>query len=273
MTYADSLTVPVILTSPPDQAPGIGTIINYNISNVNLDWETSRGATSYKWQLDHDTDFSSVPAGFEGDTQASTARLPLLEPATTYYWRVRATQPVLSPWSAKWSFTTTLNATASALELYSPEAGSNGVPLRPVFQWSAVSGADSYELVVSTSPSFDNPTILKVGTYALTGTAWQSNINLDYNTTYYWKIRAIGSDTHSTWSAAGAFITESPPLTSSTLNKSESNPAPLPTPPPPSPPPQTSIPGWIVYLIGGLLLTIILLLITMLVLAIGIRRL
>ena len=193
MTYTDSLALPITLTSPPDKAPGIGT------GNVILEWETLQGATSYKWQLDYDTDFSTVPSEFEGDTKASSARLPALETATTYYWRVRVTEPVLSQWSAKWSFTTslgTLGTTVTAPELYSPKAGANEVPLRPIFQWSALAGSDSYELLVATDASFSNPIIVKIGDYALPATAWQSDISLDYNTTYYWKVRASGSSSY-----------------------------------------------------------------------------
>ena len=76
MTFTDSLSLPVTLTSPPNQAPGIGTIINYTISNISLDWETLSGATDYEWQLDYDTDFSTVP--FEDDTKASSAQFSLL---------------------------------------------------------------------------------------------------------------------------------------------------------------------------------------------------
>ena len=266
MTYTASLTVPVTLTSPPNKAPSIGTIINYEITNVTLDWEVLSGATSYKWQLDYDTDFSTVPAGFEGDTKATSARLPSLEPATTYYWRVRATEPVLSPWSAKWSFSTALGYSVIAPELYSPEAGASKVGLKPLFQWSAIAGANGYELLVSTEASFTNPhpIIIKIGDYALPDTAWQSDINLDYDTLYFWRVKAVSADTESAWSAVGAFITGPPPS------------PPLELSPPQAPPlasPQSTTPDWIIYLVGSLLLTIILLLITMLALVIGIRRL
>jgi len=168
MTFTNSLPLPVTLTSPPNQAPGIGTIINNIISNVSLDWEALTGATSYQWQLDYDTNFSTVL--FEDSTKASSARLPALEPATTYYWKVRAT----------------------------------------------------------------------------------------------------GSDTFSTWSAVGAFTTEPPPSPPPPLAPESASSS---SPPPPPASPQPTIPDWIIYLVGGLLLTIILLLITMLALVIGIRRL
>jgi len=246
-------------------------ISHSEISNVSPDWETPEGATDYEWQLDHDTDFSTSPVTFEGDTKASSVRLPALEPDTTYYWRVRATEPMLSQWSAKWSFTTSLGSETIAPTLLYPEAGASEVPLKPVFQWSAVAGADSYELIVSTEVSLANPSILKMDAYALPSTAWESNISLSYNTTYYWKARAISADTRSAWSAVGVFTTESPP---------EETLAPIPTPAPPSPPPpapaptpsQPTTPDWVKYLIGALLLTIILVLITMVALVIIVSR-
>jgi len=296
MTFTDSLTSPPALTSPPDTAAGIGTLINHSISNVSLDWETINGATSYQWQLDHDTDFSSVPSGFEDNTKASSVRLPSLEPATTYYWRVRANEPALSPWSAKWSFTTCLDTDNTALRLESPKAGASTVPIKPVFQWSAVPGAEAYELLVSDDINFTNPCIIKNGDYALPTTAWQCNTSLNYDTTYYWKVIAVSSDTLSAWSAVGAFTTKSPPetptppvpqqpalppmpslplmpATPSALSP-EPHPAPQPLPPPPPLPVQVPVtPGWMIYLIGALLLTIILLLIIMLVLVVRVRRL
>ncbi|MFC1931755.1 hypothetical protein ACFLXJ_06115 [Chloroflexota bacterium] len=290
LTLTDTLTSPITLTSPLDNAAGTGTLINYTISNISLDWEAMEGATSYQWQLDYDTDFSSVPSGFEDSTKASSVRLPTLEPATTYYWRVRTSEPVLSPWSDKWSFTTGLDTEAIALKLENPKAGAAGVPTKPIFQWSAVPGADTYELLVSTDVNFANPSIMKTDAYALSTTAWQGNTSLNYDTTYYWKVRAIGANTYSDWSAVSAFTTEPPPplqVTSpvptpaiSIVPPPSTTPIPVPMPPAPSPvpPPPTSTiqipttPNWVIYLIGALLLTIILLLIIILVLTLAVRR-
>ncbi|MFC2060000.1 hypothetical protein ACFLTZ_02750, partial [Chloroflexota bacterium] len=275
MTYADSLTIPVTLTSPSAQAAGIDT------KNVRLEWETLGGATKYEWQLDYDTDFSDILDKFKGEPEASSSRLSELEPATTYYWRVRVAKPVLSPWSAKSAFTTRLGTNATtAPKLYSPEAGASTVPLKPVFQWDAIAGADSYELLVSTYPSFSNPLIIKVGDYALPSTAWQCDMGLDYASTYYWKVRAIGSDTQSAWSAVGAFTTESPPeLKPSPITELPAPSLPPVVLPPPSSSPaslplpaQQVIPEWVIFVIGALLLTMILLVIVVLVLATGIRR-
>ena len=268
MTYYDSLTQPVSLSWPGDKAPGVGTLVNDTARNVSLDWETLEGANEYLWQIDYDTDFTSVPVGFEGNTKASTALLPALEPGATCYWRVRATEPVLSPWSDKWSFTTSIGSEVLAPVLESPEAGASAVSVKPIFQWSAIASADSYELVVSTKIELDNPTILKTDSYALASTAWQCNVSLDYDTTYYWKVRAVNGDTHSAWSAVGAFSTEAPTL--------EAEP---PLEPPPSPPTTNSF-DWMEWLMpmGGIMflvfaLVMMAMLITMIVLVIKVSKL
>jgi len=234
MTFTDSLSAPVIPISPPNKGAGTGTITNDIIRNASLDWEVLSGATGYRWQLDYDTDFSTIPAGFEGTTKASSARLPALEPATTYHWRVRATEPVLSRWAEVRSFTTSLGDEASAPQLKSPKAGADGVSVRPVLQWSAIAGAESYELLVSSDTLFTNPAVARTGACALPTTAWQCQTDLSYATTYYWKVKAISSSSCSPWSATGTFSTKSPP--------SES-------PPAPAPPPQPTTPEWVNWLI------------------------
>ena len=268
MTYIDSLTAPVSLTSPLDGAPGVGILIDNTARNVSLDWETLNGATDYQWQLNYEEDFSSLPEDFEGTTRASTARLPVLEPITTYYWRVRAIEPTLSPWSEKWSFTTSLGLTVTAPNLHSPEAGASGVSVSPIFQWSAIAGADSYELMVSTFATFDNPTILKTDGYALPSTAWQCNISLNYDTTYYWKVRAVSADSCSAWSAVSAFGTEpAPSLPTGTVAEV----------PEPENPEWTEWSEWLLPM-GGVVLLVFLLvmmamLITMIVLVIKVSKL
>ena len=289
LTFVDTLTVPITPSTPVDKTSVSGTLVNNTITNVTLDWESLPGATTYKWQLDYDTDFSSVPTGFEGTTRATSVRLPALDPATTYYWRVRATEPALSPWLAKRSFTTSLTTDSIALKLANPEPGASGVPVKPVFQWSAIAGAQAYELLVAADVKFASPAVAKTGDFALPCTAWQCNVSLDYDTTYYWKVRGIGAGTVSDWSATSAFTTARepaapdrtvpPPLIVTPAPVSQNlppMPAPAPLPPSPVMPPAPlapETPQWVVYVIGALLLTNLLLIITVLALVVTIRRL
>ncbi|UCH43164.1 MAG: hypothetical protein JSW16_01110, partial [Dehalococcoidales bacterium] len=281
MTYIDSLTRPVTLTTPLDKAPGFST------TGAGLDWESVKGATQYQWQMDCDNNFSSVPYGFDGITSSSNTPLPALDLATTYYWRVRVTDPVKSRWSATWSFTTYLGSAVAAPELYIPEAGARGVLVNPVFQWSAIAGADSYELLVSENVSFANPLIMKIHNNALPVTAWQSDIGLSANTTYYWKVRATGSNSYSAWSAVSVFTTapsqtqtpvladlpsaasstepSSPQLSLSSELQSAAQQSPVVSV-------DFSIPVWVMYLAVSLLLVIVLLLVTMVVLVVAMKR-
>jgi hypothetical protein len=162
-----------------------------------------------------------------------------------------------------------------APELISPNAGASDSKIKPIFQWSAVVGAQKYELLVATDALFTAPVIAKVGDSALPATAWQCDIKLDHDTTYYWKVRAIGSGTYSAWSAVSAFGTD--PL------QVQANPSPAPEPLPtvpqssPSPPPSQSNtpewPIWLMYLGAALLFTTIATLITLIILTVRVWRL
>ena len=305
MTFNECLTSPVTLLLPADETQGAGSVTNHSITNVSLDWEAWSGATSYEWQLDYDSNFSAVPSGFEGTLSATSVRLPSLEPATTYYWRVRASAPVLSPWSVKYTFTTSLETEPVNLNLNQPETGAGNVSISPLFQWSAVTGADAYELLVSTDVNFASTAIVKAGDYSLPSTAWQCNVNLNHDILYYWKVRATGANTHSAWSAVSAFTTESapppekvplpqvaPPLmlspqpqlpdaslltmpTPAGFKAQTSSPplvAPLPPPAPEPAPPAPTTQEWAMYLITALFFVILLLITVILVMAVRIRN-
>lgn len=237
MTLFDSLTLPVQLSSPADNASGKDILNEAAVRDVELDWEALNGATEYRWQLDADTNFDSVL--FEDTNAASVTRPPTLEPATTYYWRVRAIEPVLSPWSEKWSFTTVMGSEASGPRLIAPEAGGQDVSTRPLFQWSALADAEGYELMISAQPSLEQPVITKTAGEALPGTAWECDIDLAPQTTYYWKVRGRNAETSSAWSAVGSFTTElvnpvteltTPPLQNPAANLAEVPQVPLSAP-------------------------------------------
>jgi photosystem II stability/assembly factor-like uncharacterized protein len=309
LTFYDTLTAPAAQAAPGDKTSGIGSLTSHTVRNIVLDWETLEGATSYQWQCDYSSEFASVSGSLGDTTTASSVRLPALEPATTYHWRVRASTPILSPWSEKRSFTTGLDTEAVTLKPENPAAGAAGVPVKPSFQWTAISGASSYELLVADNADFNRPVIVRTEQYAVPTNAWQCDASLDYNTTYYWKIRAVSESTHSSWSSTGLFTTVSEPSEAplptpafpllSRSNQldmvSASNPAilsaPLPvipnpyhiTPAPASSPPhdisalpdfnQTlDLPAWIIYFIFVLLATIVLALFIILAMVIKIKR-
>ena len=110
---------------------------------------------------------------------------------------------------------------------------------------------------MSPKTSFTNPVIIKTGAYALPSTAWQSDISLDYDATYYWKVRVSSSGGYNAWSAISAFTIEPPELRLPSPTESSSPPSPEPT-----------IPDWVKYLAGALLLTMLAILITVIILTV-----
>jgi hypothetical protein len=299
MIYNDTLTGPVMQASPEDGAAGIGSLVAHTVRGITLDWEPAAGATAYEWECDYTDDFTSVSGVFGDSASGTSVRLPALEPATTYHWRVRVSNPALSPWSERRSFTTVMDTEAVTLRPESPAAGATGVAVKPVFQWTAIMGATAYELVVGTDPAIEEPVFARTGDYAIAGNVWQCDVSLDYATTYYWKVRATNASTSSAWSTTGVFTTEeapgetpAPPTDNEAplIQPLADNPAegqvaalaaPAPTPsvdsaatPQSSETPDvfTGIPDWVVYLIGALLVTVILALMVVLVMVIKIKR-
>jgi hypothetical protein len=302
MTFADTLTLPPVLLSPERAASAIGELIDHTVRDIALDWETMDGATSYEWECSFDDDFSSGHDKITDTTTATSVRLPALEPATTYHWRVRASGPAYSPWSEKRSFTTVMDIEAVALKPEIPAPGATGVERKPVFQWTAVVGARAYELLVATDAEMNNRVFARMDAEALPANVWPCEVNLEYATTYYWKVRAVGVDTRSAWSTTGVFTTApfAPPTASpektplSVQDQEVANPTSIygtvaalaATPPPaasrtvvtdglavPNFSELSALPGWILYLVGILLSIIILTLLIILVIVVRIKRL
>ncbi|MDP2744321.1 MAG: fibronectin type III domain-containing protein [Dehalococcoidia bacterium] len=96
-------------------------------------------------------------------------------------------------------------------QLVYPIGGANtgGVdaPLKPVLQWQIVEDANRYELQVDTSASFFAPFVTLTDTGRLDATAYQIDKELEYSTTYYWRVRAATFTALGDWSTVGAFTT------------------------------------------------------------------
>jgi len=86
-------------------------------------------------------------------------------------------------------------------KLEAPDAGELDVPLSPTFEWSGIEWAEVYEYELTLDPSttaggyFATPLVALVGTDSLVSTAWKCDSTLDYETRYYWHVKAIGVDT------------------------------------------------------------------------------
>jgi hypothetical protein len=176
--------------APANGATDVGTISG-NAVSVALSC-ADVGADTYELQVSSDSAFTSPMTTTTSDTSATVSGL---EPGVTYYWRMRATEPVTGSWSDTLSFTTVATPGTVAPELMSPSAGAEAVSSTPAFSWSSVAGATSYQIQVATDSNFSS----KVIDETTSSTAYQSGDELD-NGTYYWKVKAATD-----WSATGVF--------------------------------------------------------------------
>jgi hypothetical protein len=257
--YTDTLAAPVPLSAPANKA----TVDRLN--SATLSWTALTGATGHNWQVATDEKFVNIAAqGFLAGTSVTATGLTA---GTKYYWRVRVDatptgvpgSPLISHWSEVRWFVTELGPRVWAPVLLAPKAGATNVPLKPNFQWTGADWATGYELLAAKDTGFTDLWITKRRGTVLPSTAYVHNIDLDYATTYYWKVRALGADNKvSEWSDIGVFTTiGEPPV-----------PPPPPTPPP-TPEPEEPMPwqeqmpvyAWTIIGIGGLLVIVVIILI------------
>lgn len=86
---------------------------------------------------------------------------------------------------------------SSPPELVSPAAGAVTAQLLPELDWGEVSGAQEYQVQVSTSNAFTTP----LASATVTATAYTLTTPLAPNTLYYWHVRARVGVTYTAWTA------------------------------------------------------------------------
>jgi photosystem II stability/assembly factor-like uncharacterized protein len=248
--YTDTLNKPGKLTSPADDST------SGREGSAQVDWEDMDDADFYEVQWAEDSEFE---VNEESETtEVTNYRIKGLEPGMTYYWRVRVDkgEPAWSPWSEVWSFTTALGApqwnpfVGGIPE--SPYNGATNVSLSPSFAWNPADWATGYEFVLATDANYSQAVVSKTGANALTNSVYLCEQALAYETTYYWKVRAISKASSSEW--ANAVFT--------TMAQA---PAPPSAPPPPVTPEQEPLIDpmflWIIIGIGAVLVIALIVLI------------
>jgi len=207
---------------PTPAAPQEGDIIIIDgagyISRLTLQWEEIAGAREYEVAIYSDADatreiwsattvYTAIIAT-EGDNPVQLAS------GTSYYWRVRVIEPIEGLWSAVYSFASPLGidewSPLVATGGVSPLPGANDVSVRPAFSWESADGATGYEFVLARDSGFTDVVVVFSGADALTSDAWNCDLDLEYSTSYFWKVRAVSTDSYSEW-GDNAFTTEDAP--------------------------------------------------------------
>lgn len=188
--------LPPVLISPANALTDAELDLTFN-------WDASIDASTYDFQLSLSADFTNTVTNLTDLVALSTTVVGLM-PATTYYWRVNAKNSAgISDWSDTRSF---LTEPVGIPQLVSPEDNTIFNLTETSVTWSAINDADGYTLQVSTTESFLT-TIVNVEN--LTETTYDIT-DLDWYTTYYWRVRASIELCNSEWSEVWRFTPELP---------------------------------------------------------------
>jgi len=150
------------LISPANNA------ISIAVAGTTLQWSAVTSATSYTYQLDDNSSFTSPASGTTSSLTVSTGSLLS---STTYYWKVRAVNASgNSPWSGAWHFTTACNVALPQCNSTSV-CDSGSVVLTATgsssYNWyDAATGGN----LVGTTAAFTTPMLHATDTFYVAGT-------------------------------------------------------------------------------------------------------
>ncbi|MCG2590997.1 choice-of-anchor Q domain-containing protein, partial [Rhodohalobacter sulfatireducens] len=191
----------IVLTAPADESINVGLVPEFT-------WETNDGVETYQIQVSENDDLSSPVIDESGLENPSFTPANDLANAEVYYWRVRGINAGgEGAWSEVFSFTT-LPESSEVVILIAPADGAEDVSRKPLFEWNAADGADSYDLVVSPNSDFSDPVIDETG---ITKTEFQTADDLSFSTTYNWRARGRNAAGPGEWSESFSFTTRDQP--------------------------------------------------------------
>lgn len=191
-----SSTVQIYLFPTPSQvtllAPANGSDVCPGLVQ-RYSWTPAADATSYRVQFDQSSSFLKpiehvVTTTYLDRTLSSTG---------VWYWRVRGeTSHCTGNWSATGHFTVPAPLTAPTLT--APVSGDLKCPAdNPfTFSWEAVDDAIGYYIECDTDPSFASPPLHSYTSASETSAA----LTLSEGSTWYWRVRALGSCENGPWS-------------------------------------------------------------------------
>lgn len=166
-------------------------------------WNSTAITSTYRLQLALDASFANIVVDSD-NLSAPNLNLSDLINGTTYYWRVLSNNASgASAWSETWSFSTIVAAPA-APSLSLPLNTALNVPLATTFDWESVSGAENYQLQIAANIDF--MTIVSEEMSLVNPTFDYTFSN--FETTYYWRVKANNVGGASAWSETWSFTTE-----------------------------------------------------------------
>ncbi|MBM2816159.1 MAG: hypothetical protein HW421_2921 [Ignavibacteria bacterium] len=203
-TVSESFNVPPLLQTPTNNMENIPTSQNFS-------WLPTQGADKYRIQIAIDTNFEKI---FIDDIVQSRNYYTAsgLSNFKKYYWHILAMNDYgTSSWSDTWEFQTIIGPPVLSF----PENNKIDLPLSGQLSWLSSEGADSYNVQISKSNTFD----INVTDFTLISDTTIQYKDLEYSSIYYWRVAANRNSITSNWSNPYTFKTQaSSPVEEETVN-------------------------------------------------------
>ena len=159
-----------------------------SVSIPEFEWKSATGAVAYRLEVAADPDFNQVDQEY---TTFNTRLTPkkVLAPGL-WHWRVQAVDSDHNGGDYSAAGSMRLESGQSAPRPLAPADG-DAITTDPTYVWQAVSGANSYNLIVSTNPTFQpRYDLVQTEHTSYTPAGSSSDKHTYINETYYWKVEA-----------------------------------------------------------------------------------
>ncbi len=178
---------------------------------VEFKWEPLDSVSGYYYQISDSSDFLQLYT----DTLISSSAIEIenLEPEKEYIWRVF---PIMKEKPASWSEVRKVVLKEAPFthisELLLPQNQALNVSIQTQLKWSSIENIDNYELQISRNAEFSEMFLSKI----VQDTIYQA-VDLDYGSTFYWRIKGTAVNGSIGWSTVFSFQTEPEPYVPSII--------------------------------------------------------
>ncbi|MFC2131090.1 T9SS type A sorting domain-containing protein [Bacteroidota bacterium] len=206
--FTTTLAAPMLF-APENDLSGLEPI-------VECTWEVVPYASNYIIELATEPDFLISAVIYNGEPSSTNSHTFSIEYGTKYYWHVKSkTSGSESVWSETRNFSTGFAGPV----LTAPENDFFDLPIPLTFTWENYDDAEEYYLEISTDENFSDIVYFDSN---IDETEWIVD-EIEYNTTYYWRLKALVEDIYSFWSETRSFTTGiMPPVLTAPTNGDDS---------------------------------------------------
>jgi hypothetical protein len=166
--------------------------------NLKLNWDKYQGITRYDYELSTTPTFEDALHYITENNIVTPAGITF---GVKYFWRVRGRHlGDTTSWGETRAFTTIAHP-----NLKVPANGAANVSTQPEFSWDKMGGISFFLLQYDTDPNFGDGFLSNnIGD---TLSKYRCPYQLENNTVYYWRMRAVAGSDSSAWSPAFSFTT------------------------------------------------------------------